>query len=77
MLLLRIKFLREKAGISQAELSARVRVNQTAVSQWERGVALPSCDKLPLLALALGVTISELFSPESIVAHPEAEYHAS
>lgn len=77
MLLLRIKFLREKAGISQADLSARVRVNQTAVSQWERGVALPSCDKLPALAEALGCTINDLFTPTDSIPQLAAEVHAS
>lgn len=77
MLLLRIKFLREKAGISQADLSARVRVNQTAVSQWERGVALPSCDKLPALAEALSCTINDLFTPTDSIPQLPAEVHAS
>lgn len=76
MLLLRIKFLREKAGISQADLSARVRVNQTAVSQWERGVALPSCDKLPALAEALGCTINDLFVPIHSIPQTFEEVHA-
>ena len=76
MLLLRIKILREQAGISQADLSARVRVNQTAVSQWERGVALPSCDKLPALAEALSCTINDLFTPTDSIPQLAAEVHA-
>ena len=33
---MKIKELRQAAGLSQAELAERVKVNQTAVSQWER-----------------------------------------
>ena len=60
---MRIKEMRIAAGLTQAELAAKINVNQTAVSQWERGTALPSCDKLPEIAEALGCTIDELFIP--------------
>ena len=59
---LSIKPIRENLGISQHQLAAKLGVNQTAVSQWERGAALPGCDKLPALAEALGCSIDELFS---------------
>lgn len=59
---LNIKPIREKLGISQAQLATTMNVNQTAVSQWERGAALPGCDKLPALAEALNCSIDELFS---------------
>lgn len=59
---LNIKQIREKLGISQAQLATTMSVNQTAVSQWERGTALPACDKLPALAAALNCSIDELFS---------------
>lgn len=60
-----IKTYRERAGLSQAELAKRLCVNQTAISQWERGVAAPSCDKLPELARALGCSIDKLFEDEA------------
>ena len=60
-MLLRIKELRQNAGLSQDSLAAEVNVNQTAVSQWEREAAFPSCEKLPDLAAALGCTIDDLF----------------
>lgn len=59
--MLRIKELREASQMSQIDLATKVGVNQTAVSQWERGSALPSCDKLPLLANILSCTIDDLF----------------
>lgn len=56
-----IKPLRQSAGLSQVELAKKMRVNQTAISQWERGTALPSCDKLPILAKSLRCSIDALF----------------
>lgn len=38
----RLKELRLSAGFSQKELAEKMFVNQTAVSQWERGVTSPS-----------------------------------
>ena len=66
-MVLRVKELRSKTGLSQGELADKLKVNQTAISQWERETALPSCEKLPELAAALGVRVGELFveaSPE-------------
>lgn len=58
---MRIREMRLAAGLTQAELAAKVKVNQTAVSQWERESVLPSCDKLPELADALGCSIDALY----------------
>ena len=62
---LRLRAIRQNAGISQGELAEKIQVNQTAVSQWERGAAYPSCDKLPLLADLLHCTIDDLFGREA------------
>ena len=37
-----IKSLREKLGLTQKELAARVRVDAITVSRWERGEQKPS-----------------------------------
>lgn len=63
--MLRIKEQREAKGISQVALAEKMQVNQTAISQWERGIAYPSCDKLPQLADSLGCTIDRLFGRDS------------
>lgn len=60
-----IRERRMEAGLTQVELATRLSVNQTAVSQWERGTALPSGEKLPELANALGCTIDALYGRES------------
>lgn len=65
MQLLRIKEIRQKIGMSQLELAEKIRVNQTAISQWERGAAYPACEKLPALASALDCTINDLFAADA------------
>lgn len=56
----RIKEYRKKAGYTQAELGDRLFVNQTAISQWERGVTSPSHATLVKLAEVLDTTPSVL-----------------
>lgn len=58
---MRIKEKRKEKNLSQCELAQKVGVNQTAVSQWERGATMPSLDKAALIANALGCTIDELY----------------
>ena len=52
---------REAAGMSQPELAAALGLTRAAVSSWETGAALPSADKLPEIARALGCSIDELY----------------
>lgn len=59
--MLRIKEIRKEKGLSQTDLASSVGVNQTAVSQWERGVTMPALDKAALLAETLDCTIDELY----------------
>lgn len=54
--------LRKKAGLSQQYIAECLGVTQGAVSQWEKGQAMPSADKLPQLSQILGCTIDELFA---------------
>ena len=60
-MLMRIKCLRQAAGLSQIDLGASMGVGQTTVSMWESESALPRVRDLPLLAKVLGVPIGELF----------------
>ena len=63
MPVMRIKELREAAGLKQTELAASMGVFKTVLSNWESEVALPRARDIPYLARALGVTIDELFVP--------------
>lgn len=56
----RVKNLRKEKGISQQELAQMLYVNQTAVSQWERGVTNPSTDTVIALANIFGVSVDYL-----------------
>ena len=54
----RLKELRLQHGYkSQQELANALFVNQTAVSQWERGVTVPSSQMLVRLSELFGVSI--------------------
>lgn len=56
----RIKELRTQKGISQRALATDMYVNQTAVSQWERGATNPSTEMTLRLAEYFGVSVDYL-----------------
>jgi transcriptional regulator with XRE-family HTH domain len=51
---------RKRAGLSQAELAAKLNVAQTTVSGWERGYREPDNKTLDKLSEILGVSIDSL-----------------
>ncbi len=55
----RIKELRQNAKLSQQELADLIGVNQTAVSQWERGATIPRLPQIKKLCAVFHV--SEVF----------------
>ena len=61
-MVLRIKELREAAGLSQVQLADSMGVAQSAVSSWETEVFLPRTRQLPLLAQVLGCEYNDLFA---------------
>lgn len=64
----RFKELRLRAGYrSQADLAKILFVNQTAVSQWERGVTTPSPQLLLKMANLYGVTTDYLLGKDAVV----------
>lgn len=56
----RLRELRRAAGLSQKDLADRLFVNQTAVSQWERGVTTPNRTTLQQLCEMFNVPSDEL-----------------
>lgn len=60
-MIMRIRVLRQAAGMSQNELAQYMGLARTCVTQWENEVALPRARELPQLAEVLGCTIDELF----------------
>lgn len=61
----RVRFLREKRGLEQKELAARLGVTANAVSNWENGRSRPDLNLLPALGRELGVSLDELFGLEA------------
>ena len=61
-----IKLLREKRGLTQAELAERIGVSSKTVSKWETAKGLPDITLLQPLAQALGISVIELMNGEHI-----------
>ncbi len=61
-----IKLLREKNGMTQAQLGEILGVTDKAVSKWETAKGLPDITLIEPLAKALGVSVQELLSGEPI-----------
>ena len=61
-----IKNLREKKGITQAQLAAILGVSSKAVSKWETAKGLPDITLIESLAKALSVSVMELFSGNTV-----------
>ena len=62
-----VKALREKLGLTQAELAGKILVSDKTVSKWETGKGLPDITLLEPLAKALGVSVPELMSGQVMV----------
>ena len=58
---MRIKEIREAAGLTRLQVADRLGVTVVAVRKWETGLAMPNADKLPVLADLLGCTIDALY----------------
>ena len=62
-----IKRLREKKEMTQAELADKIGVTAKAVSKWETAKGLPDISLIEPLAAALGASVTELMSGETVV----------
>ena len=54
--------LRQSAGLTQAELGARLNYSDKSISKWERGEAIPDAFVLTQLAAMFNVTVDYLLS---------------
>ena len=61
-----IKNLREKRGMTQAELAEKIGVSSKTVSKWETAKGLPDITLLQPLAQSLGISVIELMNGEHI-----------
>lgn len=55
-----IRAIREKKGMSQAELAEKVNVTQSMLCQIERGTKAPSLPLSTEIAAALGCTLNDI-----------------
>ena len=62
-----IKRLREEKKMTQAELAEIVGVSDKAVSKWETSKGLPDITLIEGIAQALGVSVMELMSGETVI----------
>ena len=56
----KIKMLREKRGITQAELAKRLGITRSGVNAWEMGISTPSTQYVILLAKFFNVSTDYL-----------------
>ena len=71
----KFKSLREKARLTQEEVSRALDIDRTTVTKWETGDSFPRSDKLPILAALYGCTIDEMFQDcpsRKSITHEEA-----
>lgn len=61
-----IKALREKKGMTQAQLAEKIQVSDKAISKWENMRGLPDLTLIEPLANALGVSVMELLAGECV-----------
>ena len=62
-----IKRLREAKGITQSQLAEQIGVSSKAVSKWETAKGLPDITLIEPLAKALGVSVMELMSGDTVI----------
>ncbi len=62
-----IKDLRERKGITQAELAEKLSVSSKAVSKWETAKGLPDITLIEPLSKALGVSVMELMAGGAVI----------
>jgi len=56
--------LRTEAGLTQAELAARISYSDKSVSKWERGEAIPDAYVLKMLSELFSVSVDSLLSSQ-------------
>ena len=64
----RIKELRNRAGLTQAQLAERVEISDEFLSRMERGAKAPSLHTAEKVARSLGVSMKELFDFDAVPA---------
>ena len=59
---MRLRALRKEKGLTQTQLAQLVHVDQTAISQWERGIAQPRLKNCLQLAKILECNVEDIYT---------------
>ena len=62
-----IRRLRETKNLTQTQLAEKISVSSKAVSKWETGKGLPDISLIEPLSFALGVSVMELMSGDTVI----------
>ena len=62
-----IKRLREMKNLTQTQLAEKIGISSKAVSKWETGKGLPDISLIEPLSSALGVSVLELMSGDTVI----------
>ncbi|MCO7175527.1 LexA family protein [Sporolactobacillus kofuensis] len=73
----KIKSLRKREGLTQADLAKKLGVAPTAVSAWERDDNRPLMDKLSILSKIFGVSVTYFFDKEDVIRETNENYEVS
>lgn len=57
-----LRTLRKEKGLTQVQLAQMIHVDQTAISQWERGIAQPRLRNCLQLVQILECSIEDIFT---------------
>lgn len=68
-----IRNARQQCGMTQEELAAKLDTTKSAISKYELGKREPSLEQLRKIAIAIGVTVSDLVDGEYWSRLPDAE----
>lgn len=60
----KIRYIRERMGLSQADLAAAVGVERSTVTKWESTGTFPRAEKIVDLCKVLSCTPNDLFDEE-------------
>lgn len=72
----RLTELREKRGLTQAQLAEQMDVTRQTVSRWELGEVAPSAENLKKLGELYGLSVDDLLSDDPIVPESREDRQA-
>lgn len=66
----KIREARKTAGLTQRQLADRIKVSNTSISNWEKGVSFPDPDTIQHLCWALDVQPNYFFNVDTLSSAP-------